>query len=247
MRSLSCLKSFDTEDKMETIVSILEIIGIISFSAAGAIIAIDKEMDIFGVVLIAIITCFGGGMLRDVLAGAAIGLDRPWFFSGEPDANLYIIISITTSIAVFFAALVFKRFYVKEEKLVCKINNILDAIGIGVFSAMGTASYISTGPFVAITMGMLTSIAGGLVRDVILNDIPFVLRKYIYAIPTIIGSASYYVILVYALPNSEYGKTVATVVCILIIFVIRMLATYFKWNMPKAIDFDKMREYVKGE
>ena len=232
---------------METIVSILEIIGIISFSAAGAIIAIDKEMDIFGVLLTSIVTCFAGGMLRDVLAGSAIGLDRPWFFSGKPDANLYIIISVATSIAVFFVALVFKKAYVKEERLVRSVNNVLDAIGIGVFSAIGTASYISAGPFVAITMGMITSVGGGLIRDVILNDIPFVLRKYVYAIPTILGSAAYYIILVYAFPDTDFGETVATVVCVLIIFVIRMLATYFRWNMPKAIDFKQMRETVRKE
>jgi len=232
---------------METIVSILEIVGIISFSAAGAIIAIDKEMDVFGVVFIAIITCFGGGMLRDVLAGAAIGLDRPWFFSGDAVANLYIIISASTAIAVFFAALTFKKFYVREERLVCAVNNILDAIGIGVFSAMGTGNYITAGPFVAITMGMISSIGGGLMRDVIINDIPFVLRKYIYAIPTILGSISYYLIYVYALPTENYSKIVATVVCTAVIFVIRMLATYFKWNMPKAIDFKKIRIEVISE
>ena len=232
---------------METIVSILEIVGVISFSAAGAITAIDKEMDVFGVLLMSIVTCFGGGVLRDVLAGAAIGLDRPWFFSGEPVANLYIVICSATSIAVFFAALAFKRFYVKEEKLVCSVNNILDAIGIGVFSAMGTGNYLSAGPFVAITMGMLSSIGGGLTRDIIMNDIPFILRKYIYAMPTIFGSAAYYVIAVCIFPTEEYGKMVATAVCALIIFVIRVLATYFKWNMPKAIDFNAIRESVKNE
>ena len=232
---------------MQTIVDIFEIIGIVSFSAAGAMIAIDKEMDIFGVVLSAIITCFGGGMLRDVLAGAAIGLDRPWFFSGTSEANLYIIISVATAIAVFFVALVFKKAYVKEERLVRSVNNILDAIGIGVFSAIGTASYVSAGPFVAITMGMISSIGGGLIRDVILNEIPFVLRKYIYAIPTILGSAAYFLLLVRIFPNTDYGETVAMIACILIIFTIRMLATYFRWNMPKAIDFKKMREAVRSE
>ena len=232
---------------METIVSILEIIGVISFSAAGAIVAIDKEMDIFGVLLMSIVTCFGGGMLRDVLAGSAIGLDRPWFFSGASDANTYIVIATATSVVVFLLAAAFKRAYVKEHRLVLSINNILDAIGIGVFSAIGTANYVEAGPLVAIAMGMISAVGGGLTRDVILNDIPFVLRKYIYAVPTIIGSAIYYVVLVHIFPGTDYAKTVATIACILCIFIIRMLATYFKWNMPKAIDFGKMREAVKRE
>ena len=232
---------------METIISILEIVGIISFSAAGAMVAIDKETDIFGVVFLAIITCFGGGMLRDVLCGGAIGLDRPWFFSGKFDANLYIIISVVTAIVVFFIAYIFKKYYVKEEKTVVAINNILDAIGIGVFSAIGTGNYLVLGPFVAITMGMISSIGGGLMRDIILRDIPFVLRKYIYALATIFGSAAYYIIAAVLMPNSELGTTIATITCTVIIFTVRVLATYFKWNMPKAIDFGKIKEEIEPD
>ena len=181
-------------------------------------------------------------MLRDVLCGGAIGLDRPWFFSGQPDANLYIIISVVTAIAVFFIAMIFKKQYVKEEKTVVAINNILDAIGIGVFSAIGTGNYLTAGPFVAITMGMISSIGGGLMRDVILRDIPFVLRKYVYALATIFGSVVYYLIAAVFMPNSELGKTIAIVSCTISIFTIRVLATYFRWNMPKAIDFAKIKE-----
>ena len=232
---------------METIVNILVIVGIISFSASGAMSAIDREMDAFGVLLMAVLTCFGGGLIRDVVAGAAIGIDRPWFFSGDATANLYIIISVVTAIAVFFIALVFKKLYVKEERLVLSINNILDAIGIGVFAAMGTENYLSTGPFIAITMGMITCIGGGLIRDVIFSEVPSFLRKHVYALPTIFGSAAYYIVAVYVFPTEEYGKMVATVTCLAIIFVLRMLATYFKWNMPKAIDFDAIKETVRNE
>ncbi len=232
---------------MEIIVSILEIVGIISFSAAGAMVAIHKETDVFGVVFLSIITCFGGGMLRDVICGGAIGLDRPWFFSGQDDANLYIIISIATALLVFGIAAVFKKQYVREEETVAAINNILDAIGIGVFSAIGTANYLSAGPFVAITMGMISSIGGGLIRDVILRDIPFVLRKYIYALATLFGSAVYYLIAAIILDGSEYGRPVAIASCTLVIFLIRVFATYFKWNMPKAIDFGKMKELTQEE
>lgn len=226
---------------MDIIVVILEIIGIISFSAAGAMVAIDKETDAFGVVFLAVITCFGGGMLRDVLCGGAIGLDLPWFFSGKPDANLYVAICIVTSIIVYFIAKIFKRQYVREHHSVVKINNILDAIGIGVFSAIGTQNYLSEGPFVAIMMGMISSIGGGLIRDVILRDIPFILRKYIYALATLIGSAVYYLIAVVFMADSEYGRPVAIATCTIVIFSIRVLATYFKWNLPKAIDFKKMK------
>ncbi len=226
---------------METIVVILEIIGIISFSAAGAMVAIDKENDIFGVIFLSITTCFGGGMLRDILCGDAIGRNVPWFFSGDFDANIYIIISVLTALSVFLIAMIFKKHYVKDEKRVVAINNILDAIGIGVFTAMGTASYISLGPLVAISMGMITSIGGGLIRDVILSDIPFVLRKYVYAVAVILGSSVYYIIAALILPNTDYGAAVATVACTLLIFTVRMLATYFKWNMPKAINFRKMK------
>ncbi len=230
---------------MEIIVNILEIIGIISFSAAGAMVAVDKENDIFGVIFLSIITCFGGGMLRDVLCGDAIGRNVPWFFSGEADANLYIIISVMTALSVFLIAFIFKNHYVKDEKRVVAINNILDAVGIGVFSAMGTASYISLGPLVAISMGMITSIGGGLIRDVILSDIPFVLRKYVYAVAVIIGSSLYYVIAALILPDKAYGQAVATVACTLCIFTLRLLATYFKWNMPKAIVYGKIKKNEK--
>ena len=232
---------------METIVSILEIIGIISFSAAGAMIAIDKETDVVGVVLMAITTCFAGGMLRDVLAGNLIGLKCPWFFSGSFDANLYIIISVVTAVIVFLAALIFKKSYVREEKLVRAVNNVLDAIGIGVFAAIGAERYLAAGAFVSISMGVLTSVGGGLIRDIILNDIPFILRKYVYVVPIVLGSVLYHLIRVQIFPDTLYGRPVAIVGCVLLVFVIRMLATYFKWNLPKAIDFRKMRETVKRE
>ena len=227
---------------METVLSILEIIGIISFSAAGAMVAIDKETDIFGVVFLSVITCYGGGLLRDVMVGGSIGRERPWLFLGSSTANLYIILTVATAIVVFLIAMLFKRSYVKEEGAVIAINNVLDAIGIGIFAAIGTEACLSLGTFVAITMGMVTCIGGGLMRDVILRDIPFILRKYIYAVATIIGSALYYVIATSAIHDDALRKTVATVACTLIIFAIRMVATAFKLNLPKAIKFSEIRE-----
>ena len=222
---------------METVISILEIIGIISFSAAGAMVAIEKEADLFGVMFLSLITCFGGGILRDILVGESIGRPIPWVFSGADDANLYLIIALVSSALVFFAAMLFKKHYVREERSVVAINNILDAIGIGVFAAMGTASCVEMGPFVAITMGMVSAVFGGLTRDIILRDIPFILRKYVYAVATIIGSAVYYLTVAVIMPGNEAARAVGAIVCTLTVFVIRVLATAFRLNLPKAIRF----------
>lgn len=225
---------------MDTVLLIIHFVGIVSFSAAGAMVAIDHETDWFGVIFLSIITCFGGGLLRDVVAGQAIGRDLPVLFT---DLNLEIIVSIFTALVVFFLAFIFKKQYVKEEETVNKINNVLDALGIGVFTAAGTADYLAVGPLVAITMGMISSVGGSLTRDIILNDIPFFLRKRIYALACLSGSAAYYLFAAVILKDADHetSSLVATLACIVVIFTIRMCATAFKWNMPKAINFSELR------
>lgn len=223
---------------MDTVLFIIHIVGIISFSAAGAMVAIDKETDFFGVIFLSVITCFGGGMIRDIIAGQSIGRELPVFFT---EMNLEIIVCICTASLVFFLAAMFKHHYVKEEAKVDQINNILDALGIGVFSAAGTGAYVCHGFFVAIVLGMISSIGGSITRDIILRDIPVILRKRIYALATLAGSAVYFVVSQYLMTGQESADVVATVCCVVVIFAIRMCATVFKWNMPKAIDFGKLR------
>ena len=114
-------------------------------------------------------------------------------------------------------------------------------------SAAGTAAYLEINPFVAILMGMLSSIGGSITRDVILDDIPTVLRKHIYALATIAGSSVYYIVAKFIVPGHEACDVISTIACVVVIFIIRMLATAFKWNMPKAIDFEKIRAESEGE
>lgn len=223
---------------METLLLIINFIGIVSFAAAGAMIAIDHETDFFGVVFLSVITCFGGGMLRDVIAGQSIGRRIPAFFT---DMNLEIVFCIVTAIAVFVVAAVFKKQYVEKESAVDRINNVLDALGIGVFAAAGTGAYLEVSPLVAIIMGMLSSIGGSIIRDIMLNSVPFVLRKRIYAVAILAGSSAYYIIEKVIMPDSQSANVVATLACVFIIFTIRMCATLFKWNMPKAIRFSELR------
>jgi uncharacterized membrane protein YeiH len=210
-------------------------------------VAIDREADVFGVVFLSVITCYGGGLLRDVMVGTSIGRERPWLFLGSDTASLYMILTVATALAVFLIALLFKKHYAREERAVVAINNVLDAFGIGVFAAIGTEACLELGAFVAITMGMVTCVGGGLMRDVILGDIPFILRKYVYAVATIIGSAVYYVVAVVFMPENEAATVVATVSCTLVVFVIRMLATAFKLNLPKAIRFSELKEELEDK
>ena len=229
---------------METILFIINLIGIVSFAAAGAMIAIDHETDLFGVVLLALITCFGGGMTRDVIAGQAIGRQIPAFFT---DMNVDIVLCVATSIGAFLVAAIFQKRYVEKAVTVDKINNVLDALGIGVFAAAGTSAYLEVSPLVAISMGLLSSIGGSIIRDIMLNTVPFVLRKRIYAVAVLVGSSAYYLISKVIMPEAESADVVATVVCILVIFTIRMCATAFKWNMPKAIRFSELCEAEKEQ
>lgn len=222
---------------MENILEIIHFIGIISFSAAGAMVAIDAEVDWFGVVFLSIITCFGGGMIRDIMAGQAIGREFPLFFTMHTE----IIVCIFTATLMFLLAFIFKRKYVEEEAAVDQINNVLDALGIGVFSAAGTAAYLDVSPLVAIIMGMLSSIGGSITRDVIIGKIPYILRKRIYALATLAGSVAYYVTARFIIPSGDSRDVISTIVCVVVIFTIRMCATVFKWNMPKAIDFSKIK------
>lgn len=224
---------------MELILEIINIIGIISFAAAGAMVAIDKETDCFGVVFLSLITCFGGGLLRDTMAGHAIGRELPAFFV---ELQMEIIVCVLTALTVFILAFIFKEHYIKEEAAVDKINNVLDALGLGVFASVGTHAYAELGPFVAITMGLISSVGGSIIRDVILNNIPFVLRKRVYAVACIIGSSVYYIVSELLMKGMESSYVVATISCIVVIFVIRICATVFEWNMPKAIDF----QHIKG-
>ena len=222
----------------DSIMMVLEIMGVIAFAIAGSIVAIDKEMDMVGVVFLAMITSFGGGIMRDLVMGRT-----PLFFTS---LGLYISVALVTSLAVFVFAHIFKKWYVKNERSILFYNNFVDAIGISAFSVSGVKMCLEffpePNPFLAIMIGMLSAIGGGMVRDVCLRDIPFVFRKHIYALATLAGATVYYVLRVHVFEEGVTGDVISLVIGMLSVFTIRVLATVFHWNMPKAIDFSKMSE-----
>ncbi|MBQ1260632.1 MAG: TRIC cation channel family protein [Clostridia bacterium] len=217
---------------MDTVLFIIELIGIISFAAAGAMVAVDNETDLFGVVFISVITCFGGGLLRDLIRHDGL----PRCFTMYPQ----LIACVLTALAVFAIAAIFKRKYIKERELVNRINNILDALGLGIFVSAGVQISINDGALVAIVLGMITAVGGSLTRDVILGGIPFILKKRVYAVATLIGSVAYYLIAAVFMQGSEANHVVATLVSTAVIFTIRMLATVFRLDLPRAINFSEI-------
>lgn len=210
--------------EIEQIVSILEIMGVIAFSISGAMVAIDNKLDIFGVIFLGIMTSLGGGITRDIL----IGKLPPQMFGNYR----CIVASVITAVLVFILGYLTREYYRAHVKLIETINNIFDAIGLGVFSVSGIQIAINTGfgynKFLLVFLGMITGVGGGLIRDIIVGRTPVIFTKHIYAIASILGGILYLVCC--GLGTADW---IASMISILFIFLIRMLSTYFKWNLPK--------------
>ena len=182
---------------IDSILLFIEILGVFSFAIAGALVAIDKETDIFGVVFLALTTCFGGGIMRDI----TIGRHPPAFFR---ELTYQAAIGAATALVIFILARLFKKHYVENKRIVVEVNNYLDALAIGIYSASGVQICLdffakrgeSAGFMLCVVLGMITAVGGGLIRDIILRDIPFILRKRVYALATLIGASVYYLLVV---------------------------------------------------
>ena len=215
---------------MELFSNIVEIIGVIAFSISGAMIAIRRKTDLFGVILLAIITAHGGGLTRDVI------------FSFSPPAifglKSYILICVIVAVIVFLFARKFSHTYLENELKIEHINDVFDALGLGVFAVIGVTVALQQGhsgdALICITCGLLTGICGGMLRDVLTNNTPFVLVKRIYALAALAGASVYYVLHIYG-DSIHVGEELAIVIGVAVTFILRILAMTFKWNMPIAI------------
>lgn len=208
----------------ETVLLVLEIIGTIAFAVSGAFVAIKARLDIFGVVFIGCVTAVGGGVTRDLLIGDV----PPAIFS-----NLYILlIAALTALVVFIAAYITRKKFDAVLERVEHVNNIFDAIGLAAFSVMGTeiafAKGLSDNAVLSIVLGMLTGVGGGIFRDILTDTTPYIFKKHVYALASIFGATTYYLLRLYV------GTVIATSAGIALVFLIRMLATKYRWSLPKV-------------
>ena len=209
----------------ELIFFIFEMIGTVAFAIAGAMVAINKKTDVFGVVFLSVVTAVGGGVLRDIIMGTF----PPRMFADYR----YVTAALITSLAVFIIAYIFRDEYQKRINTVDSVNNIFDSIGLGVFTVSGAKIAIESGfeinGVLVVCMAMMTGVGGGLLRDAILGEVPFVLKKRVYAIASIIGAIGYY--LMY---HNGVNQILASAIAVSVVFAIRICATVFKWDLPKV-------------
>lgn len=196
------------------IIFILDLIGVVVFAISGALAAREKQMDIFGAFIIAFVTSVGGGTLRDVMIGST-----PVFWMKQP---IYItMIFLGTLIALIFKE---KIYYLRKSLL------LFDTVGIGVFALIGTEIGLSKGfdAPVIIAVGTITACFGGVIRDILCNEIPVIFHREIYAIPCAIGSG------IYLLASYlGYHNWVFYFLSITVVILIRLLAIRFKIELPK--------------
>ena len=211
---------------MENTMFVLELIGAAAFAISGAMAAIKRKADIFGVVFLGVITALGGGVIRDVLIGQ---LPPKMFVS-----YAYLLASLLVSLIVFFDAYIRREKYFANKDKLSEINNIFDAVGLAVFtiSGMNTAMGVSDNVILILTLGVITGVGGGMLRDMMTNTMPKVLRKRVYAVASLIGGALYYVLHLIGV-----NDILSAVFGMVTIFVLRVLATVYKWNLP-SVKFD---------
>lgn len=212
---------------MDTMLLVLELIGTCAFAISGAVLGITKRFDIFGVIFSGIITALGGGTIRDILLGNL----PPAMFRNY----IYLIFAVATCLLTFIVASILKNKFSENIVLIDKVNNIFDAIGLGVFTIVGMNVAIRNGFvhnfFFVVFLGMTTGCGGGILRDVIVSEVPFVLKKRVYAVASIVGGIVYYLMYI----TFDQSAVLSAVVGISLIFILRILASVFKWDLPKAI------------
>lgn len=194
---------------------IFEIIGTVAFAVSGACVAIEKKMDIFGVVILGLTTSVGGGIVRDVILG-----EIPPVAFRKP---VYSIIAIVVSLIVFIP---------KIRGIAEKQNNLLliimDSIGLGVFTIVGVrAGMPHDNIYLAVFVGVVTGVGGGVVRDLFAGNTPYIFVKHFYACASLIGA-------VITALLWEFGNFAAMIAGAAVIVALRLAAAKFRWNLPKA-------------
>ena len=207
----------------EIIIYALDLFGVAVFAVSGSLAAGRKRMDVFGVVVLGLVTALGGGTLRDTLLDSG-----PVFWINDP---VYLLVAVTFSLLTLVTA---KIFTTHRMGLL-----VSDAFGLAIFTAIGTvaALNITDSKSVAMVMGVMTGTAGGIIRDVLSADVPLILRKEIYATAALCGSFAYVILNSLGLPG-----TPCLIVSVTVTLSIRLAAIHWGFSLPVFEAKDTLRK-----
>lgn len=206
----------------DTIFLIFELMGTVAFAVSGAMNALQKKMDIFGVSILGLTTAVGGGVIRDLL----LGLTPPMMFRNP----LYALLSVAVAIIIFIPAI--RRFLGRKPLVQEKTLLLMDSIGLGIFTVTGIATAIEytekPSLLLLLFVGTLTGVGGGVLRDMMAGQTPYIFVKHFYATASLVGA-----LLCIGLWNI-IGQTGAMLCGTAMVVVLRLLAAHFRWSLPKA-------------
>lgn len=197
----------------DTLLVVLDLVGIVVFAISGALTGVEKRLDLFGVIFLADATAIGGGFIRDALLGAfPVAALHDW---------RYLIAPTCTGLIVFYI-----------HPAIAKLSRILlvvDAAGLGLFAVAGTHKALvhGIGPVGACAIGTITAIGGGIIRDVVVREIPTVLHKEIYATAAILGG-----ILFVTGDHFHWNNVVTAIAAVTLAFSLRVVSRWRHWSAP---------------
>ena len=196
-----------------TLLLVLDLVGIAVFGVSGALAGVDKNLDLFGVLFLSVATGIGGGFMRDALIGStpAAALDD-W---------RYLVVPLVVGLVVFFVHPAVAR--------LSRIFLLVDAAGLGLFAVAGARKALdfSVPPAGAVGIGMLTAIGGGIIRDVLVREIPAVLHREIYATAALLAA-----VVVVAGDKAELKNVATAAVAISCAFLLRVISRWKQWSAP---------------
>lgn len=200
---------------------VLELIGTVAFAASGAAVAIGRKMDILGVAILGAVTAIGGGVCRDII----LGITPPYMFK-DPT---YAVLAFIASIIIFLP--VVRRVLAAQSKTYEITLLIMDSLGLGSFTVVGIKTAVDIGHrnfLLLLFVGVITGVGGGVLRDVLAGNTPYIFVKHFYACASIIGAA------ICILLWQFIGETASMVIGSSTVVLLRILAAYFRWSLPKA-------------
>ena len=211
---------------MDEFIFILELIGTVAFASSGAMIAIEKKMDIFGVNVLGATTAVGGGIMRDII----LGLTPPGAFSHP----VYVLVAALTSTILFVIAYAKPTAFESRVKTdyYDKLMFWCDTAGLGIFTVVGIQAAVRAvggeNVFFFVFIGTLTGVGGGVLRDIMAGETPYLLVKHIYACAAIAGG------IVCVVGRTAFGEAYGTILGLAATVLLRFLAAHFRWNLMRV-------------